>query len=320
MKKAFFRFEASSAIGAGHAVRSCVIADRLFEEGWECFLVTSKESYDFIPDLKRFHRINPEDFYEKPESHDLLVIDHYDLDINYEKHFRVHANKIMVIDDLANRYHDCDVLLDQTYGREVQDYKKFVPEHCQILTGSDYVLLRKEFVAMRTKALEKRKQTKKIERILISMGGGDSGAFTIKALEKIKDASFLGHIDIVLGFQACQKSDVEAFIKTLPNSYTIHVNPDMAELMYKADLSIGAAGSSVWERCCLGLPQILIQTADNQTFSFSKISKFSLTGTFEDINLHESLFAIENSYQKFVDLSSCVVDGNGVQKIIEAIF
>ncbi|MDP4840374.1 MAG: UDP-2,4-diacetamido-2,4,6-trideoxy-beta-L-altropyranose hydrolase [Alphaproteobacteria bacterium] len=264
IQKAFFRFEASPAIGAGHAIRSCVIADALVEDGWISYLVTSKNSYDFIPDLKRFDRVDPEDFYDEPVSHDLLVIDHYDLDITYEQYFRTYAKKILVIDDLANRNHDCDILLDQTYGRNAKDYQDLVPENCKILTGSDYVLLRKAFIEMRPMALEKRRKTKEIKRILISMGGSDPQNHTLQALEMIKETGFKGEIDIVLGFKEKSKTAILDFLKGMPNLYRVHVNPNMVQLMYEADLAIGAAGSSVWERCCLWLPQVVMITAENQ--------------------------------------------------------
>ena len=279
IQKALFRFEASPSIGAGHAIRSCVIADALVEDGWISYLVTSKNSYDFIPDLKRFDRVDPEDFYDEPVSHDLLVIDHYDLDITYEQYFRTYAKKILVIDDLANRNHDCDILLDQTYGRNAKDYQDLVPENCKILTGSDYVLLRKAFIEMRPKALEKRRKTKEIKRILISMGGSDPQNHTLQALEMIKETGFKGEIDIVLGFKEKSKTAILDFLKGTPNFYRVHVNPNIAQLMYEADLCIGASGSSVWERCCLGLPQVVRQTAKNQSeilelFSYHKDKDF----------------------------------------------
>lgn len=323
-KKAFFRFEASPSVGAGHAIRSCVIADALIEEGWTCYLVTSKDSYDFIPDLKRFNRINPEDFYENPVSHDLLVIDHYGLDYQYEKYFRTYAKKILVIDDLANRNHDCDILLDQTYGRAPEDYRPLVPENCKILTGSDYVLLRKEFIEMRPKSLEKRRQTKEIKKILISMGGGDSVGFTLKALEMIKESGFRGEIDIVLGFHLTGRAEVDAFMQTMPNIYTIHVNPTMGKLMYEADLCIGAAGSSIWERCCLGLVTCMVILSQDQALIASNLHNINAAinlGKIDEVNAADAGTQIKDimnhpkKIQKMRESSSVICDGLGIKRI-----
>ena len=280
-KKAYFRFEASSKIGAGHAMRSTVIADALAEKGWDCQIVTTQTSYDFIKNLDRFKRVDPDDFYQKPAASDLLVVDHYDLDHTYESHFRPSAKKIMVIDDLADRKHDCDILLDQTYGRDAEDYKKLVPDNCEILAGSDYVLLRKEFIELRPKALEKRKNTKEIKRILVSLGGSDPKNFTLKALQMIKESDFKGHVDIVLGFSVPNIGAVKKYADSMENDSTIHTNADMPKLMYDADLAIGAAGSSVWERCCLGLPQVLMVTADNQQLIYENLIKQD--GIFSDM-------------------------------------
>lgn len=298
MQKALFRFEASSAIGAGHAIRSCVIADALQEKGWECKIVTSQTSYDFIENLNRFERIEVEEFYKNPISCDLLVVDSYDLDHVYERHFRAFAKKIMVIDDLANRHHDCDILLDQTYGRLEEDYKNLVPKNCKILTGSDYVLLRKEFIELRPKALEKRRNTKEIKRILVSMGGSDPKNYTLKALEMIKEAEFKGAIDIVLGFQSDNLEVIKNYIKDLPNECNIHFNADMPKLIYEADLAIGAAGSSVWERCCLGLPQKIIpiskQQEDFLSVFYSDFKNFFNEVRFGKINILLCLLPIKN--------------------------
>ena len=303
MKTAYFRFEASPVIGAGHAMRSSVIADALAEKGWDCQIVTLQKSYDFIKNLERFKRVEPDDFYNNPEVCDLLVVDHYDLDDIYESHFRPFVKKILVIDDLADRKHDCDILLDQTYGRDAVDYRKLVPETCEILAGSDYVLLRKDFINLRPKALEKRKNTTEVKRILVSLGGSDPKNFTLKALQMIKESDFKGAIDIVLGFSAPNIDSVKKYANSMDNEYTIHTNADMPKLIYEADLAIGAAGTSVWERACLGLPQVLMVVADNQKVIYKKLIKEE--GFFE--NLSEV-----NRVQNKTDLC----DGFGIIRLI----
>jgi UDP-2,4-diacetamido-2,4,6-trideoxy-beta-L-altropyranose hydrolase len=282
-KLALFRFEANFSIGAGHAIRSCVIADELVERGWSCKIITTQKTYDFIPALSRFERINPDD--EVRQKADLLVVDYYGLDHDYESKMRKYARKIMVIDDLANRQHDCDILLDQTYGRAADDYKTLVPGHCEILTGIDYVLLRKEIRQMRDKALEKRRSTTKVERILVSLGGSDPQNYSLKALEMIVKSEFQGKIDVVLGFTSTNREALEAYTLEHKLDVTFHVNADMAQLMYDADLCIGAAGSSVWERLYLGLPQVLIQTADNQALILRNLVSAKNFGVYVDINM-----------------------------------
>lgn len=275
-RTALFRFDASPLIGAGHAIRSCVIADALIEKGWICKVIATSETYDFITSLERFSRIEPTEFYNAPLHCDLLVIDHYDLDKEYEKYFRPFAKKIMVIDDLVNRKHACDILVDQTYGRDADDYKELVPENSKIFAGSEYVLLRNGFIEMRPQALAKRRNTKEIKKVLISMGGSDSHNHTLKALDMLKEAGFIGEIVVVLGFNAPYYSEVENHLKALSNKSEIHIDANMPQLIYEADLAIGAAGSGIWERYCLGLPQVLMVVADNQKSNFISIEQLGL--------------------------------------------
>jgi UDP-2,4-diacetamido-2,4,6-trideoxy-beta-L-altropyranose hydrolase len=316
MTTAIFRFEASPSIGAGHAIRSCVVAEALIEKGWDCKVATSISTYEFINSLQRFDRIDPEEFYKNPPSFELLVVDHYGLGEVYESHFRPYVKSIFVIDDLADRKHNCDVLLDQTYRREAESYYPFVPAHCQIFVGSEYTLLRKEFLSIYSKSIEKRRQTKKINRILISMGGSDPKNYILSILEMLKNAKFMGTLDVVLGFAAHNFTQVKDFLSEMPNLFTIHVAADIPNLIYEADLAIGAAGSSVWERCYLGLPQILMMTAENQRFSFSKISDFCFIMLPEENKLGEIIEIIEDKYQVFVDKSIDITSGKGIEKII----
>src|SRR5580700_7178657 len=96
-KQAFFRFEASFQIGAGHAIRSMVLADALQEiDKWEIKIITSLNTYNFIPQLQKYPRIDPEEFVREPVFHELHVVDHYGLDQTYEQFVRGFAQKIMV--------------------------------------------------------------------------------------------------------------------------------------------------------------------------------------------------------------------------------
>ena len=315
MRIAFFRFEASPQIGAGHAIRSCVIADALSEKGWDCKVVTSENTYEFIEDLKRFERISPEEFFRNVPKHALLVVDNYDLDFSYEAHFRSFASKILVIDDLANRRHECDILIDQTFGRDAKDYDRLVPQNCKVLTGTTYTLLRKQFIDLRAKALEKRRCINEIKKILISFGGGDQSAHIIQTLHIIKKSNCKSDLDIVLGFQGEVKDEIISILKSMPNAYEIHVNPIMAELIYEADLAIGAAGGSVWERSYLGLPQFLKLIDDNQSKIYQNLIESKLAFSIDAFSKH----AAESFEEIIKGSSSHPVFENELNHIIKLI-
>ncbi len=172
----------------------------------------------------------------------------------------------MVIDDLADRSHDCDLLLDQNLGREVGSYSQLVPPKCTVLVGPHYALLRPEFARLRHDSL-RRRASPQLNHILISMGGVDQADATSKVLEALRDCRLPAElrITVVMGPHAPWLERVQLLAKQLPQPIEVIVNVEnMAQLMVACDLGIGAAGSTSWERCCLGLPSVLVLLADNQ--------------------------------------------------------
>lgn len=197
---------------------------------------------------------------------DLLIVDHYSLDKNWEEGLRPYYKKLMVIDDLANREHVCDLLLDQTFGRTEEVYRSYLPNSAQILIGAQFSLVKPEFAHLRQYSLERRKQPA-FKKILITMGGVDQFNATAKVLDGLllsqlpKDCK----VTIVMGMQAPHLANIKARALTTPWQTDVKENVEnMANLMADADLAIGAAGSTSWERCCLGLPTLLVVLADNQ--------------------------------------------------------
>ena len=194
---------------------------------------------------------------------DWLIIDHYALDRQWETMLRPYVKKMMVIDDLANRNHNCDLLLDQNLYENMETrYKGLVPEHCQILLGPKYALLRSEF---REERRNLRQRDGNVQRILIFFGGSDPTNETSKALEALRllnrpDIA----VDVVIGASNTHANEVEALASNIPDTICHFHVENMAELMALADLSIGAGGTATWERCCVGLPSLVITIAENQ--------------------------------------------------------
>lgn len=279
-----FRTDASVEIGSGHLMRCLTLADQLRNDGSEVAFVcrdlpggmfdllhargyqsvrlpmaeTGKDAQQF--DAEETIKAAVQLF---PEGIDWLVVDHYKLDAAWERVLRPYAQKLMVIDDLANRSHDCDLLLDQNYYRN-QDrrYQGLVPESCVTLLGPAYVLLRQEFAEARQR-LRARDGT--VRRILIFFGGSDPTNQTQTALEALKllERQDVG-VDVVVGSANPHRDAIQAMCGELPN-VTFHCQvSNMAELILNADLGIGAGGAAMWERCYLGLPTITVVFADNQ--------------------------------------------------------
>ena len=152
-RKAFFRFEANAVIGQGHLVRCLALAKALRAYQWECHFITysdPKMISHYIKD-EAIATIQENDL--KTEA-DLLVIDHYGLDKRYGEKNRKLAKKILVIDDLANRNHECDFLLDPTYGRHKSDYAQHIHQSTISFIGPFYSLLRRQFVDYKPQSLK----------------------------------------------------------------------------------------------------------------------------------------------------------------------
>lgn len=315
---AAFRFYASSWRGAGHAMRCMTLARVLQKSGWGCLFVTEEESYEFLPALQGFERVDPDDFYTHPLLHDLLVVDHYDCDREYERHFRPHTKCILAIDDIANRKHDCDFILDQAYGRRRDDYASDVPEGCTILTGPEFSLLRDEFSALRKESLQRRKSLEKINRIFLNFGGNDQKNMILETMKKLSLIGYSGTIDVVFGLMAEHRESVEEFAGKMINQINFHTNPDMAQLLVQADLAVGAPAVSAWERFCLGVPTILLQTADNQSFTYQALLKdgLALGGTLESLAQKGLILGFDHQfYDECVSKVSSQTDGRGAYKI-----
>lgn len=270
---AVLRFDASPHIGGGHAVRCLALADDLARVGWRCSLAIGPETLDAVPGIGRsIHARVPADmssswlddmFSDAPP--DLIVVDHYGIDADEETAYG-QRSRVAVFDDLADRPHNADVLLDPTPGRTDEDYRALTPNHAVLCLGPSFAILRRQFREQRPHALS-RDTPPSAERILIAAGATDAGGVTALALSAAAKAMPDAEIDVVLGALAPTRKEVESIAQQVGSRVRVHVDvSDMAEMMGTADFVIGAAGSSAFERCALGLPTIMIQTADNQQF------------------------------------------------------
>lgn len=297
-----FRADASLQIGIGHVMRCLTLADALRERGASCTFVCRPHQGHLLalieqrghqalalPQLQESAQPNhngiahahwlgtcwttdAQDTQQALSAHtggqpvDWLVVDHYALDACWEEALCPQAKRIMVIDDLADRPHTCDFLLDQTFGRQAADYMPFVTDGCTLLCGSQYALLRPEFAALRKYSLKRRKKPV-LKELLINMGGVDKDNFTGSVLRSLQNCLLPEdcRLTVVMGQTAPWLKDVQDLASYIQRPTRILVGVDnMAQLMADSDLAIGAAGATSWERCCLGLPSIMLVVAENQ--------------------------------------------------------
>lgn len=347
-----FRVDASSQIGTGHFMRCLTLADALKQRGTQIrfvsrhmpehlrdmlvvngheFMLLDSSPSDAISDgLTHAHWLGASQHADAQDTvqvlsdqiWDWLIVDHYALDACWESALRQTAKNILVIDDIADRQHDCDLLLDQNYYADMNSrYTGKVPPHCQLLLGPRYALLREEFRRMRKQV---KPRTGPVKRILIFFGGVDADNYTGRAIEALANIGISDlHVDVVIGAQHPFREQLE--ITCAKHGFFCHVQTNrMAELMAVADLAIGAGGSATWERCCLGLTTLTICTADNQR---KQIADTASDGLLYAPELKDELILVikrhvsallENGYLRYAISHNGMqaVDGHGVFRVI----
>lgn len=251
-----------------------------------------------------------------------LIVDHYALDQRWEKRLRNSTDNIMVIDDLADRIHDCDLLLDQNFYLDMnRRYEGKAPDSCRLLLGPSYALLRPQFLDVRNSM---QVRDIKVERVLVFFGGVDAEDYTSKAiaaLARVSDRTF--KVDVVIGNQHPNKSKIIDECSRL--GYFCYVQTDrMASLIADADIAIGAGGSATWERCALGLPTLVIPVAENQRRITADAATIGLVYSPEiGVNIADAIYTHLLELVKNKDLLLTLstngmkhVDANGVSRVI----
>ena len=345
------RTDASSQIGTGHFMRCLTLADGLKERGAKLRFISRhlpehlrsmlvEKGHEFVSldsaqndmpmdELVYAHWLGVSQARDAEDSiralsdrtWDWLVVDHYALDICWESMLRQTTKKILVIDDIADRQHDCDVLLDQNFYVDMQTrYTRKVPSHCELLLGPRYALLRDEFRQLREQV---KPRNGPVKRILVFFGGVDADNYTGRAIEALFEIATSGlHVDVVIGAKHPCCEQIKA--ASAQHGFICHIQTNkMAELMAAADLAIGAGGSATWERCCLGLPTLVFCTADNQQKQIADAAQEGflyapeINTDLTDIIKYHTTALLENDHlRRLISLRAMqAVDGLGVSRI-----
>ena len=334
-----FRADASTSLGSGHVMRCLTMADALRQQGTTVSFVCMPLAGNMIEQIdSRGFMVHTLDFEQDDAIQtrsflqsllpSWLIVDHYHLDENWERIQRSVCNSIMVIDDLADRPHDCDLLLDQTYQRESVAYQGLVPQHCSLLLGTNYALLRPEFNEWRTLSLARR-STPVLKQLLMTFGGSDPDNITARVMQmflRYKSLPQECKLMVIMGAQSPHHQSISSLASQLPYPCEIRTNiPNMAELMANSDLCITAAGTTSWEAACLGLPTAMTAIAENQHTALKALSAEQLVLQFDGRKLPHSLEEKLNQVITTPDpllehLSlrfSKVCDGLGIQRVLK---
>jgi len=267
-----FVVDAGPAVGGGHVMRSLTLAAVLEAQGASCRFVAHPAAgailTAFAPETPQAPAGSntPRDLAEAVagERYDAIVFDHYGLAAGDQRTMAQGAPS-MAIDDLADRPLGVDMVLDSGPARRAEDYDSLIDEGARLLLGPHFAPVRPEFAALRDTALAWRGEP--VGRVLVSLGLTDVDGVTARVIDRLRPRIGESGLDVVLGADAPSLAGL-AKVARRDTRIAIHVDsPHMARLTAEADIAVGAAGSSTWERCTLGLPTLMLVLAENQRAS-----------------------------------------------------
>jgi UDP-2,4-diacetamido-2,4,6-trideoxy-beta-L-altropyranose hydrolase len=269
---AVFRADADATRGGGHVARCAALAHELRRRGWRTALAARHGSLETAPfaaaDFDDFVSVGHDEIGDItrrwPHGCTVAVVDHYARGAQLEGALRPWARHILAIDDLGDRPHDCDLLLDVSSDRTEDDYAGLVPDRTRLLIGPEFALLRSDFAIVRA-ARAPRRRARERRRVLIMFGTTDLGGQSAHAARALARTNLPIEVEIVIGPQAPSRAELHRIVDETTVPMSLAIGPtDIARRMANADIAIGAAGTGSWERCCVGLPSIVVILADNQ--------------------------------------------------------
>jgi UDP-2,4-diacetamido-2,4,6-trideoxy-beta-L-altropyranose hydrolase len=351
-----FRVDSSSSMGTGHLMRCLALAqgieraggktifvcrelpgnlcDEIAERGFTTLRLTGREVGEAQADKDELAHAAwlgtswQEDaaqtraLLQPLAPFDWLVVDHYALDAGWESAMRSLANNLMAIDDLFDRPHDVDLLLNQNFlhGSEAS-YAGLLPSACRQLLGPCYALLQNHYKEFRNRTPPR---SGKIARVLVYFGGVDAANLTGRSLEALLAAGCGDlNIDIVLPIAGPHAESIRAMATRLPGAHVHETLPSLAQLIARADLAIGAGGTTSWERLCLGLPTLVVTQSDNQLMIAKALQAKGLArwlGHHDEVSAERLADALRPLLQEglAIDWSArcrAAVDGAGVERV-----
>ena len=335
---AVFRADASLAVGTGHVVRSRTLARALLARSWQVTFAARDMPAGLAQALEAdgigLVALRPESsIASEPDAIAtrvgpaiaLIVGDHYGLDADWYAAMRrrTPGAVLLSIDDLADRPLPVDLVVNQNLGVTTASYMGLVPASARILAGPRYALLRPEFARLRARG---RDRDGRVERLLVFVSGADGPDVTARAVDGLRGLD--RPLDVVVGAAYPHLAALRA-ATARDAAVAIHVNTDdMATLMDRADLAVGAPSSASWERCALGLPAVLVTMADNQAATARLLVEagaavaigWHTTVTASDIERTVRGLSEERQRVKAMSVAAAdVTDGRGTVRVVAEI-
>ena len=322
--KVLFRADASAVIGIGHVARCLTLAAELAARGVQVsFACRELPGHQMVRIVEAGHevlRVAPDDEFAclaQGPVFDWIIVDHYQLDARWETRARQWARRIMVIDDLADRAHDCDLLLDQNFTASEALYQPLVPSSCRLVLGPQHALLRPAFRQGRTPQADGSRQ------VLVSFGGFDQAGMTLKTLQALAGIEGVA-VQCIAGQASTDLLALRALVEQHPGWVLLPFVHDLPERMAGAALFVGAGGGTTWERAAMGLPSLCVSVADNQLANAEALANAGVhryLGQAEQVTvdaLRQAIAALLDDAalrQDFALRSRALVDGFGARRV-----
>jgi UDP-2,4-diacetamido-2,4,6-trideoxy-beta-L-altropyranose hydrolase len=337
-----FFADAGPEVGGGHVMRCLTLARELVGRGAECAFVESRAA---APILRRFgwagHALlaisdapalegllaDACDFADRFEA-DTVVVDHYRVGAAEETRLQATRRKIVAIDDLADRRHACDLLLDPGYGRRREHYEGLIRRTAGACLGPAYALVRPEFAAARQRALSRRANHGPAARALVALGMTDIGGVTERVVRALIPVLDDVRLDVVLGSEAASLAGLRILADNDRRVRLWVDDAEMATLTADADVAIGAGGSSVWERAVVGLPSATVILAENQRVMIEHMADAGFTRGLDAgapdfearlVDVWTRLVSDAALRWRLTERSADLCDGQGAGRVAEAV-
>jgi UDP-2,4-diacetamido-2,4,6-trideoxy-beta-L-altropyranose hydrolase len=330
------RADAGAFMGVGHVMRCLALAQEWITRGGAVYLYTHADSPGILERLKKenIQIYKPENAPgSREEAQEIkghatnarvswMVVDGYHFSIEYLSELKESRTRLLVIDDLAdNKNVPADIVLNPNAYAIPSMY----PQCDHVLAGAKYTLLRREFIDSRRMRAPEPAVARKV---LVTMGGGDIHNVTLKVITMLAEGGIPGlKFEVVLGSANPQEAEMRRLFSG-EKRISLHVNPaNLPDLMRGADMAISASGSTCWEMLHIGVPLMVILTADNQKKVAAELAALGLA---EVLGEHHELSSA-NFCRQFSEFISDkprrhrmsvegrnLIDGFGASRIVEA--
>lgn len=291
------------------------LASKIREEGFQIEQLNAKPG-------------TPDDMHQTTETAHAfgalwVVVDGYVFGADYQRAIKDAGLRLLFIDDYGHADHYCaDLVLNQN----VYATEDLYPNHesyTQFLLGTDYVLLRREFLEWRDCRREIPEQARKI---LVTLGGSDPDNVTLKVIKGIEqlDSDNLS-VCVIVGATNPHLDTLRQVCSQASKQIEIQSNiTDIPDRMAWADIAISAGGSTCWEMAFMGLPNAIVVLADNQRPIAEHLDKRGVSinlGWHESVltdSIKKTLSSILDSRQERIDMvekGRNLVDGEGAERV-----